>query len=186
MKEHWPGEGKTYYTSLEEMYLANYKLVNAFIRDYYSDEETLRDTAQVVWLKVAEHFDRFERMDTVWIKNYLRIMVRNTVTDQLRQKMAADKAWAEAARTSLSCHREDIETQIFSYKREQYLSQAFETLSYDDKLLIYMRYNKKMTSEEIGRVLGITDSAVRMRQARLLKRLRIEIAKMSDNDDGDI
>ena len=70
-----------YYNSLEEMYLDNYKLVNAFIRDYFSDEEMVKDMASMVWLKVTEHFDRFAEMDSRWIKNYLRVVVRNMVTD---------------------------------------------------------------------------------------------------------
>ena len=41
-----------YFTSLEEIYLENYKLVNAFIRDYYSDEETVKDISSIVWIKV--------------------------------------------------------------------------------------------------------------------------------------
>ena len=86
-----------YYNSLEEMYLDNYKLVNAFIRDYFSDEEMVKDMASMVWLKVTEHFDRFAEMDSRWIKNYLRVVVRNMVTDHLRKQTKAKQIQEELA-----------------------------------------------------------------------------------------
>ena len=78
-----------YFNSLEEIYLENYKLVNVFIRDYYSDEEMVREISAVVWLKVAEKSEMYIKMSEYQIQNYLRVVVRTVIVDQIRNENAA-------------------------------------------------------------------------------------------------
>ena len=111
-----------YYNSLEEMYLDNYKLVNAFIRDYFSDEEMVKDMASMVWLKVTEHFDRFAEMDSRWIKNYLRVVVRNMVTDHLRKQSKAKQIQEELAFLPREDYEESrADAKLFAQEKEKYL-----------------------------------------------------------------
>ena len=111
-----------YYNSLEEMYLDNYKLVNAFIRDYFSDEEMVKDMASMVWLKVTEHFDRFAEMDSRWIKNYLRVVVRNMVTDHLRKQTKAKQIQEELAFLPREDYEESrADAKLFAQEKEKYL-----------------------------------------------------------------
>jgi len=55
------------------------------------------------------------------------------------------------------------------------LANAIATLNPDDRILIALRYAAGLTSDEIGRVIGMTGGGVRARLARLLKRLREEL-----------
>ena len=55
------------------------------------------------------------------------------------------------------------------------LANALATLDPDDRILIALRYAAGLTSDEIGRVIGMTGGGVRARLARLLKRLREEL-----------
>ena len=84
-----------YFTSLEEIYLENYKLVNAFIRDYYSDEETVKDISSIVWIKVMEEPDRYISMNEYWLQNYLRIVVRSVAVNQMRSEKAVRDLYRE-------------------------------------------------------------------------------------------
>jgi RNA polymerase sigma-70 factor (ECF subfamily) len=59
------------------------------------------------------------------------------------------------------------------------LAAALETLDETDRTLVALRYAAGLTSEEIGRVIGMTSGGVRARLARLLDRLRTEL----DDDD---
>ncbi|MEX1172410.1 MAG: sigma-70 family RNA polymerase sigma factor, partial [Chloroflexota bacterium] len=59
------------------------------------------------------------------------------------------------------------------------LRRALEALPVDDRRLLAMRYGAGLTSEEIGRLLGISASGTRVRLMRLLTRLRVEL-----RDDG--
>jgi len=55
------------------------------------------------------------------------------------------------------------------------LANALATLQPDDRTLIALRYAAGLTSDEIGRAIGMTGGGVRARLARLLTRLREEL-----------
>jgi RNA polymerase sigma-70 factor (ECF subfamily) len=55
------------------------------------------------------------------------------------------------------------------------LAKALETLDDTDRMLVALRYAAGLTSDEIGRVIGMTGGGVRARLARLLDRLRREL-----------
>ena len=55
------------------------------------------------------------------------------------------------------------------------LARALTTLSEDDRTLIALRYVAGLTSDEIGRAIGMTGGGVRARLSRLLDRLREEL-----------
>jgi RNA polymerase sigma factor (sigma-70 family) len=55
------------------------------------------------------------------------------------------------------------------------LANALASLEPDDRTLIALRYAAGLTSDEIGRAIGMTGGGVRARLARLLKRLREEL-----------
>jgi RNA polymerase sigma factor (sigma-70 family) len=55
------------------------------------------------------------------------------------------------------------------------LANALAALGPDDRIIIALRYAAGLTSDEIGRVIGMTGGGVRARLARLLNRLREEL-----------
>ena len=55
------------------------------------------------------------------------------------------------------------------------LANALASLDPDDRTLIALRYAAGLTSDEIGRAIGMTGGGVRARLARLLTRLRKEL-----------
>jgi len=55
------------------------------------------------------------------------------------------------------------------------LANALAELEPDDRTLIALRYAAGLTSDEIGRAIGMTGGGVRARLARLLTRLREEL-----------
>lgn len=55
------------------------------------------------------------------------------------------------------------------------LANAIAALTESDRTLVALRYAAGLTSDEIGRVIGMTGGGVRARLARLLDRLRKEL-----------
>lgn len=55
------------------------------------------------------------------------------------------------------------------------LANALAGLSPDDRILVALRYAAGLTSDEIGRAIGMTGGGVRARLTRLLKQLRKEL-----------
>ncbi len=174
-------ESKAYYSSFEEMYLDNYKLVILFIRDYITDPYLVQDISSIVWTKVAEHIERCISMDRLWLRNYLRVMVRNTVADQYREEKAIkelqEKIQDILKYTAVNPTEENDD--------KEYLRGAIAILSDEEIQLLYLKYEKMLNSEEIGAMLGVGSGAVRMRHKRIVEKLRKKINELRA-ENGDV
>ena len=174
-------ESKAYYSSFEEMYLDNYKLVILFIRDYITDPYLVQDISSIVWTKVAEHIERCISMDILWLRNYLRVMVRNTVADQYREEKAIkelqEKIQDILKYTAVNPTEENDD--------KEYLRGAIAILSDEEIQLLYLKYEKMLNSEEIGAMLGVGSGAVRMRHRRIVEKLRKKINELRA-ENGDV
>lgn len=174
---------KKFFTSLEEIYEANYRLINVFICDYSVDEEVAKEISSIIWEKIAEHPQRYLAMDAEWLKNYLRDIVKTTIADHYRQEASFNRA-CEKLKDTLERYGEDFSEKIFKDDRKNHLAKALDILSEEEKLLINMKFGRKMTSEAIGEVIGISGGAVRMRQERILRKLRAEIERLENENGG--
>lgn len=178
---------KRYYSSLEEIYLENYRLVKVFIGDCLNDAEMAEEAASIVWLKVAERPERFLEMDEYLLRNYLRVMVRNVISDEARAE-ERNKGLYEKVKNEELIDKGiyELDFAVFGVKREEYLKEAVKILSCDEKLIIHMKYVRKLSSKEIGDIFEISDGAARMRQSRITDKLRAEIIRlMKENGDWD-
>lgn len=176
---------KRYYRSVEEIYLENYRLVNMFIGDCLNDAKMTEEVASIVWLKVSEHPERFLAMDEYLLKNYLRVMVRNVIFDEVKAEDRNKKLY-EKIKNSERCNQEDCDSDSAAsgVKREEYLKESVKVLSNDEKLIIHMKYIRKLSSREIGEILEISDGAVRMRHSRVIAKLKAEVIRLM-NENGD-
>lgn len=174
-------ESKAYYSSFEEMYLNNYKLVILFIRDYITDPYLVQDISSIVWTKVAEHIERCISMDRLWLRNYLRVMVRNTVADQYRE----EKAIKELQEKIQDILKYTAVQPTEENDGKEYLRGAIAMLSDEEIQLLYLKYEKMLNSEEIGAMLGVGSGAVRMRHKRIVEKLRKIINELrAENGDA--
>lgn len=174
-------ESKAYYSSFEEMYLDNYKLVILFIRDYITDPYLVQDISSIVWTKVAEHIERCISIDRLWLRNYLRVMVRNTVADQYRE----EKAIKELQEKIQNILKYTAVNPTEENDDKEYLRGAIAILSDEEIQLLYLKYEKMLNSEEIGAMLGVGSGAVRMRHKRIVEKLRKKINELRA-ENGDV
>lgn len=173
-----------HYDSLKDMYLANYKLVNLFITDYCGDKESIEEISSIVWLKVAEYSAKCLKMDEYYFRNYLRAVVRTVIADYLKEASAVKKVYEELKPfAEYDYAAESIDSGLFEDNKHLYLRESVKILSHDDKLILYMKYGKNLSSKEIGELLGIADGAVRMRLYRITGRLKAEIARLIKKDE---
>ena len=174
---------KKIFASLEEIYEANYRLIYVYICDYSVYEELVEEISSIVWEKVAEHSEDYLAKDDRWLKNSLRIIVRTTMADHFRREAAFNRAY-EKLKEATERYGEDCSEEIFREDRKRYLAEALCILSEEEKLLINMRFVRRLTSREAAELLGISDGAVRMRQERILRKLRAEIERLENENGG--
>lgn len=72
------------YSTLEELYRENRNLVYVFLSDIVEDESLKDDLASAVWVKVFNRSEMFLGMNKTWVKNYIRVMVRNAASDYIK------------------------------------------------------------------------------------------------------
>jgi len=175
---------KKKYKNLEEMYRDNEKLVYTFFHDYTEDNDLILEWSQSLWVKVWKNFDKFRDKEKKEVHRYLRIMARNLVSDHFRDEKREQEVWdkwsyGERLETSSPEH----ESELFSNpKLIDYLMTALTILSDEEKGLIYLNYDQRLRSAEIGQLLGISDGLVRVRLQRIREKLKVEVERLQKEE----
>jgi len=122
------------------------------------DSETARDLFQEIWLKVYVGLRRIRKIEA--FKNYLKTIIRNTIIDYFRKYFP----------------HEEIKQEISGNYRDPLLhlnvKEILKSISPQDRYLLFLRFYEDCTIKEIAFILGLSESAVKMRLHRLLKYLR--------------
>ena len=171
-------ENRTYKT-LEELYIDNRKLVFAYISDYSKEKTFIEEIASDVWSKVLEQDDTFLNMEKKGVKAYLRVMVKTTVSDHFR-KMAKDTKLVKRIEENIQefdCVEQEIK-QAFFEEMQYYLRETIAMLPEEDRLLIVMRFKNNKPAKEVGELLNLTEGNVRVRQLRILAKMKKHIKEL--------
>lgn len=172
------------YTSIEELYLDNHKLVFVFLREYIKDDVLREDLASIIWIRIFEQSELFLQMEAGRVKNCIRLMAHNVASDYFEERHREN----ESTRDSLIVlnveeARNPVEEQVFSSDIEKYLQEACEVLKQDEKELIRMRFTYQMSAKNVGKILELSEGAVRIKQLRILRKLKREILRLKAEEE---
>lgn len=169
--------GRKGYQTLEELYLENEKLVYTFFHDYTEDPELIKDWSQELWFKVWNHFEIFRGKNKKDAQAYLRVMARNLVADYFREQKRERERWGNVEWISSDLVMEEIEErseqQIDDLQLES-LREAMVILSEEEQNLLYLKYDRELTSRAIGELIGTSDAVARVNLQRIREKLRDE------------
>lgn len=172
------------YNSMEELYNDNWKLVIVFFEDYIADWNAIEELSSMIWVRVFERQEIFLSMNKTWVKNYLRAMVRNLVNDYHKDEMREKQALQEIF--ELNKDAMDISSEMFSsVNLEELLPDAIEILSEEEKQLIMLKFRYKKSSEEIGKFFDISAGNVRVKQYRILRKLKKKMQELMLDERGE-
>lgn len=165
------------YQSLEEMYMENYKLVYLFIEDYIQEMQTVQELASAVWLKIVEHQETCLKMDKPWLKNYLRVVCRNTTFDYLKKDKRNQQMIEEIRNLEKTRSPEPPNQGISKEDVWRYLDKIKKTLTNEEQQILYLKYNQKFSWKDIAVLLDMPEGTLRSKHFRLVRKLKIEILK---------
>lgn len=174
---------KTHYSSLEELFNKNRKLVFVIINDLVFEQEAREDIFSMVWMKISERPDKYMAMEIDYFRNYLRIMIKTIVADYFR-KEKLEQAKAEKAKDSDAAYN-DFEEIEFYADEAPYLERAKAVLSPEEREIIRLKFYENRKAKEIGEIFNITEGNVRARQKRILAKLKKEIVRLMKEDGND-
>lgn len=168
------------YNSLEELYMDNYKLVYTYISDYTNKQDMAQELSSIIWAKVAENPQRYLNMDRVWLKNYLRIMTRTTAADYFEKEAKYKGQLSEDSLDILAdtIHARSTEEEFFIREDLQHLKEARKMLSFEDNEILTMRFEADLSARVVGEAFGISEGSLRVKQHRILKKLKAEISNL--------
>ncbi len=164
------GDGKKKYESFEELYASTHRLVYLFIRDYTNDWYTAEELSSIIWLKVAEQPEFYLEHEILWVHNYIRVIVNNYLFEQyiinVRRNMSIEKV------AELSDIPKSAEEEIILKENLERLYNIRIGLSVEERQLLDLRFDQELSVKETGNAMGLKQSTVKMRQQRLLMKLR--------------
>jgi RNA polymerase sigma-70 factor (ECF subfamily) len=139
------------------------------------DVEIAQEAVQAAWQKAWAKLGSIRDADRLrpWLvsiaANEARQLIRSRNRRWLRETVIEDDPPAAA---SVGAR---VAADPASRAAQLDLANALAGLEPDDRTLIALRYAAGLTSDEIGRAIGMTGGGVRARLARLLTRLREEL-----------
>ncbi|MGF6375167.1 RNA polymerase sigma factor (sigma-70 family) [Clostridiales Family XIII bacterium PM5-7] len=168
------------YTTLEELYLDNYKLVFSYLLDYdLKDTYLQEELASIIWFKIWERHDSILEKEKKWVKNYLRIVAKTTVIDHLRKVKKESIEIKKMGELIEPLNPwSSVEKEVTDQEMRQYLYQCLNMLSDEEKMLITLRFYLEFSAKETGEHLFISEGNVRVRQLRIITKLRKELNKL--------
>jgi RNA polymerase sigma factor (sigma-70 family) len=145
------------------------------------DVDVAQEAVQSAWTKAWTRLDTIRETDRLkpWLvsiaANEAKQLVRSRSRRRVRE-IPMPESPADGPEPFASNHRlADPGDRVVDLD----LAAALATLDDTDRTVVALRYAGGLTSDEIGRVIGMTGGGVRARLARLLDRLRTEL----DDDD---
>ena len=168
------------YNSLEELYKDNYQLIYTYISDYTTRQEDADELSAIIWAKVAENPERYTGMDKVWLKNYLRIMTRTTAADYFEKEARYKGHLSEDSIDILAdtIHAHSTEEEFFKREDLRHLKNARQKLAPEENEILTLRYESELSAKHVGEAFGMTEGSLRVRQHRILKKLKAEITTL--------
>ena len=157
------------YSSLEEMYVDNGKLVFVFLMDYTEDRQLIEELSRVVWEKAALHREKLLGLNKNEVKHYLRKVARTSYLDYRRQ-VESDRVKLEKLMQNNTVYTTD--GGIARTDAKICLENALNSLTTEERKLLVLRQLHGLNAAEVGAKLGISEENVRVRQGRILKKCR--------------
>ena len=172
---------KRRYKDLEELYYSNYKLVYVMAADYTENADMKNEAAYCLWEKISQNPERYLSMDEYQLKNYIRVMVKNIFMDHFkREKRETVEFQEEHFKGALPVYFESEN----DWRSDELacLGKAKNILTLEEKELIFFRFEEGMSARQVSELFDTSEGNIRVRQKRILDKLRKEILRLMKED----
>jgi RNA polymerase sigma-70 factor (ECF subfamily) len=151
-----------------------------YVRFHVASPDIAEDLIAETFLRALRAAGRFDAARGS-ARGWLLTIARNLVNDHRRRGRVRQYVPLGTMR-DLVCHAPSPEERLLHEESVGRLLDALAGLPSDDREIISLRYASGLSGEELARQLDITESNVRTRLWRALKRLRAALGEL-DRDD---
>lgn len=165
--------------SMEEIYLENRHWVYGSFLKKTEEIETAEDLSQTLWLRFFQNYENLNLPNEKVVRAYLRSMILHAAADYWRSTQEAEDLMRELENLleEDSTGQDAVHAEAFPDDAIDNLAAVYKELSEEEQILLLLKYEGRYTSREIGALLGISPSLVRMRLSRIIEKLRKQMKK---------
>ncbi len=158
-----PGDTKTF----RELYDAYAPVVYRYAMVRISTPQDAEDLTAETFLRAWQAISSFQWRGTS-IGAWLLRITHNLIVDKYRRKqdLLGWLPWRHAR------EERQFEHQFERIEQQDVIKRAFETLSYNEQMIIYLHFFEGYTLTEVAEFMKKSPNAVRVAQFRALRRLR--------------
>lgn len=168
--------------SMEEIYLENrYWVYGSFLRKT-GEIETAEDLSQTLWLRFFQNYENLNLPNEKVVRAYLRSMILHAIADYRRSTQKAEDLMKELENLleADNIGQDAVHAEAFPDDAIDNLAAIYKELSEEERILLSLKYESRYNSREIGAVIGISPSLVRMRLSRINEKLRKQMKKRNE------
>ncbi|HRG20459.1 MAG TPA: sigma-70 family RNA polymerase sigma factor [Saprospiraceae bacterium] len=158
-------------SSLESIYEQNIEVLFQFSKKLCQDEERAMDHIHDLFVYIWEN--RAKLGDPAVIRAYLLKSLRNRIIDDFRK---SSKFRTRSDSTEIQGSDLSREEEMIAFETEtgvsQKLQKAMKELTDRQREIIFLKYSKNLSYEEIGEILGINYQSIRNLTHRAVSELR--------------
>lgn len=168
--------------SMEVIYLENrYWVYGSFLRKT-GEIETAEDLSQTLWLRFFQNYENLNLPNEKVVRAYLRSMILHAIADYRRSTQKAEDLMKELENLleADNIGQDAVHAEAFPDDAIDNLAAIYKELSEEERILLSLKYEGRYNSREIGAVIGISPSLVRMRLSRINEKLRSQMKKRNE------
>ena len=168
--------------SMEEIYYKNrYWVYGSFLRKTGA-VEVAEDLSQTLWLHFFQNYENLNLPNEKVVRAYLRSMILHVIADYRRSTQKAEDLMKELENLleADNIGQDAVHAEAFPEDAIDDIEAVYKELSEEECLLLSLKYEGRYTSREIGAVIGISPSLVRMRLSRITEKLRKQMKKRNE------
>lgn len=157
----------------EQIYLEYRDKVYAYIRGKVADPHETEDLLSVVFLKVFQKIEYFDR-ERASLSTWIYTITKNTVYDHFRLRRVHEELDPDRQEAAGTQGGDPVEAFLSEEELER-LVDALEKLSGRERDLIILHYYKEYTLKQIAEIMGMSYGNVRVVHKKALKALEKEM-----------
>lgn len=153
----------------------NYKKTIYYtIKRFISDEHTIEDISQEIYIILAKHLDNIDTTQSVRTRNYIITITRNYCKNFLRD----NSKYTEMPLSEIipdSSDNDELLLNLVFQEQVEYLMNEIKNLDEKYKCVLELKYVNEFSDDEIAEFLNISKKNVQMRLYRAKIMLRKKI-----------
>ena len=168
--------------SMEEIYLENRHWVYGSFLRKTGEIETAEDLSQTLWLRFFQNYENLNLPNEKVVRAYLRSMILHAAADYWRSTQKAEDLMKELENLleADNIGQDAVHAEAFPEDEMDDIAMICKELSEEERILLSLKYESRYNSREIGAVIGISPSLVRMRLSRINEKLRKQMKKRNE------